>query len=62
MPVIPYDMIKVRDELQELCDEALLGAAHTKQARQYSERLHLAALLEAWRILDSEVARLAEEE
>lgn len=62
MPVIPYDLITVRDSLQELVDESLVGAFHTKKPRKHSDQLHIAALLEAWRILDREVTRLAEEE
>lgn len=62
MPVIPYDLIKVRDELQELVDAAVLGSPYSKPELRHSERVHLACLSEAWRILDREVARLAEEE
>jgi hypothetical protein len=62
MPAIPMDLISIRDTLQELLDEALISAMHAKRERQHSERLYIAALSDAWRILDREVARLEKEE
>lgn len=59
---LPYDLINVRDELQELADEVVIGSPYSKPELRDSERRYLASLLEAWRILDREVTRMAEEE
>lgn len=59
---LPYDLITERDNLQELADDAAMGLVHSRADDRGSQRIYLAAIVEAWRILDREVTRLAEEE
>lgn len=54
-------LLELRDALQLMVDQAMLFVSDTPE-QQHSDRVHLAALAEAWMILDQEVTRLAEEE
>ena len=52
----------VRDALLVEVDRSASHLLAIQTHERYSHRMHLAAVAEAWRILDREVTRLAEEE
>lgn len=54
------ELIAVRDRLQLMVDQAMQFDSVTPE-EQHWDRIHLAALAEAWMILDREVNRLSEE-
>jgi hypothetical protein len=55
------ELIDLRDRLQRMADAACDFKSPTEEGEAWDRR-HLAALMEAWMILDLEVTRLAEEE
>lgn len=55
-------LIELRDALQVEADTAAANLLTIQTHARYSHRMYLAAIVEAWRILDREVTRLAEEE
>lgn len=55
-------LIEIRDALLVEADTAAADLVTIPRHIRYSHRMYLAAIVEAWRILDREVARLAEEE
>lgn len=55
-------LIEMRDALLVESDMAASELLAAKTHERHSHRMHLAAIVEAWRILDREVTRLAEEE
>jgi hypothetical protein len=53
------ELIDLRDRLQRMADAACDFTSETADGREWDRR-HLAALMEAWMILDREVTRLNE--